>query len=100
MRVEVYDKLNEACMNRCHFDTHFSREKMSKKIKRAKTQFLAIFGSKIAKNGHFGPLQGVDSRVLAGYRPCYMRQMLAFWSSFGATGGTFWALLGVFRGQK
>jgi len=59
----------------------------------------------MAKNGHFGPLQGVDSRVLAGYRPCYMRQMLAFWSPFGATGGTFWdfGLFGnfwVFLGVK
>ena len=54
MRVEVYDKLNEACMNRCHFDTHFSREKMSKKLKRAKTQFLAIFGSKMTKMAIFG----------------------------------------------
>ena len=54
VRVEVYDKVNEACMDTCHFDTHFSRGKMRKKMQMAKKQFLAIFGSKMAKMAILG----------------------------------------------
>ena len=55
VRVEVYDKLNEACMDRCHFDTLFSRVKIKKNMQMAqKNIFLPFLAQKWQKMAIFG----------------------------------------------
>ena len=50
VRIEAYDKVNEACMDTCHFDTHFSRRKMKKKNPNGQKTVFSHFW---LKNGNF-----------------------------------------------